>query len=264
MTATAETLYTPAIIRTQDHRYYYEGTEYPGVTSILKVLDKSDGLVPWAARETAKAAVSLAQGVGISNGHGTIVDGLQNLLRTLGPEATIKALTDRSKWTRDEAANLGSEVHHHAEQIATGTPLTAIPERAQSRVKAYSEWWQASGWTLRLAEALVVNPSVGYGGTFDLLARDRDGRTVLADVKTGRSVWREGILQLAAYGMAPLVARPGDARAYPMPIPDRYVILHVTEAGVREIEVSVGQAEKMAFLDCLDLLRWTQSVKGRL
>lgn len=246
---------SPAIIRTQDHRYYYEGAEYPGVTSILKVLDKSDGLVPWAARETAKAAVALTEAHPLA---------LRGLLDTVGSEGAVKALADRSKWTRDEAAHLGSQVHEYAQVLVEGATDIVIPPAAVSRAKAYAEWWDASGWTLRLAEALVVNPSVGYGGTFDLLARDRDGRTVLADVKTGKGVYREAILQLAAYGMAPLVARPGDARAYPMPLPDRYVILHVTEDNVREIEVSVGQAEKMAFLDCLDLLRWTQSVKGRL
>lgn len=254
MTVTAETLFTPAIIRTQDHRYYYEGAEYPGVTSILKVLDKSDGLVPWAAKETAKAAVSLSH-----------TGALDALMLNLGDDAAIKALTDRSKWTRDEAANLGTTVHDYAQQLVEGRLTESdIPEVARTRVASYRKWWEASGWTLRLAEAFVVNPSVGYGGTFDLLAYDADRRTVLADIKTGRGVYREAILQVCALGMAPLVARPGDAVAYPMPLPDRYVILHVTEDNVREIEVSVGQAERMAFLDCLDLLKWTQSVKGRL
>ena len=34
-----------AITRSADHRYTYEGTVYPGVTSILGVLDKSGPLM---------------------------------------------------------------------------------------------------------------------------------------------------------------------------------------------------------------------------
>ena len=77
-----------------------------------------------------------------------------------------------------------------------------------SRVLAYAAWWKASGWRLRLSEAMLVNPMMGYGGTLDLLAYDRDGRTVLADIKTGKGVYQEAVLQLTAYGMAELINRP--------------------------------------------------------
>jgi hypothetical protein len=130
-------------------------------------------------------------------------------------------------------------------------------------VKRYADWWSNSGWSLRLSEAVVVHPDVGYGGTFDLLARDADGRTVLADIKTGKGVYKETILQLTAYGMAPLVSPMGSDTVYPMPIPDRYVVIHVTADKVREVEIAVGQAEGMAFLDCVDLHRWLASVKGK-
>ena len=62
-----------------------------------------------------------------------------------------------------------------------------------SRVLAYAAWWKASGWRLRLSEAMLVNPMMGYGGTLDLLAYDRDGRTVLADIKTGKGVYQEAV-----------------------------------------------------------------------
>ena len=39
----------PAIQRTQDHRYIYQGVTYPGVTKVLGVLDKSGPLMVWAA-----------------------------------------------------------------------------------------------------------------------------------------------------------------------------------------------------------------------
>ena len=104
----------------------------------------------------------------------------------------------------------------------------------------------------------------GYGGTFDLLCYDADGKTVLADLKTGKGVYREAALQLAAYGAAELVSPMGSQDVYPMPVPDRHVVIHVTREGVREIEVAVGSSEFTAWWACLDLYRWTETVKGRL
>ena len=247
-----------AITRSADHRYTYEGVTYPGVTTILRVLDKSDALMSWAARQTAEAALSL------------YADGsLASMLNSVGNDGTIKALTSRSSWQRDEAAQLGTEVHRLADDHINGRGYDpeGRAEPIRKRVEAYADWWQASGWTLRLSEAMVVRPTdgtpiLGWGGTFDLLAKDADGRTVLADIKTGKGVYREAVLQLAAYGLATLVQFT-DGKVYPLPAIDRYVILHVTLDGVREVEVSVGTAEHMAFLACLDLHHWAESMKGK-
>jgi hypothetical protein len=243
----------PAIQRTQDHRYGYNGQWYPGVTDILKVIDKSGALMTWAARQTAEAALAV-------DAEGT---GLRGLRSNVGTPGVIALLTSRANWTRDEAASLGSAVHNLADELVSGRPLSVESPLAHEYAKGYAEWWQASGWRLRLSEAVVVHPDVGYGGTFDLLAYDRDGKTVLADIKTGKAVYKEAILQLTAYGMAPLVQRFGDDKVYPMPLPDRYAVIHVTKDGVREVCIDVGQAERMAFLDCVDLHRWLASVKGK-
>jgi hypothetical protein len=253
----------PAIQRTQDHRYGYNGQWYPGVTEILKVIDKSGALMTWAARQTAEAALSLYDYEGMDREDAAGADGLGALMAVVGREGTVKALTARANWTRDEAASLGSAVHNLADELVSGRPLSVESPLAHEYAKGYADWWAASGWRLRLSEAVVVHPDVGYGGTFDLLAYDRDGRTVLADIKTGKAVYKEAILQLCAYGMAPLVSPMGGDRVYPMPIPDRYAVIHVTKDGVREVCIDVGQAERMAFLDCVDLHRWLASVKGK-
>jgi hypothetical protein len=46
--------------------------------------------------------------------------------------------------------------------------------------------------------------------------------------------------------------------------PDRYAILHVTAAGVKEIEVNVDALDRLAFIDCVGLYAWTLARKGRL
>lgn len=239
-----------AIRRSATHEYTYEGKTYPGVTGILKVLDKSDVLMNWAARNTAEAALSQ-------------LDNLASLRASVGDEGVIKALTSRSAWKRDEAGNLGSTIHEMADLIVRGLPTPAMTPVVHQRVVHYVEWWEASGWKHRLSEAMVVNPELRYGGTFDLLAYDRDGRTVLGDVKSGKGVYIETALQLAGYAMAPLVCPVGSPIAYQMPVPDRYVVLHVTADGVREIEMSVGEAERDAFEACVRLARWNVSMKGK-
>jgi hypothetical protein len=229
------------------------------------MLDKSGPLMSWAARQTAEAAVGLFQ---------TPVDkpggGLGHLLDTVGTEGAIKALTSRSDWKRDEAAKLGTRVHALADDYVNGKGIPdTLPDGERTRIETYAQWWMTSGWKLRLSEAMVVEPTDGpsgyggYGGTFDLLAYDRDGRTVLADVKTGKGVYREAVLQLAAYGMATYVAPANSPTAYPMVEPDRYVILHVTEEGVREVEIAVGQMERVAFLACITLHAWGETMKGK-
>jgi len=245
-----------AISRDANHVYTYDGKRYPGVTTILKVLDKSDALMSWAARQTAEAAV------GMMTGPDPLYWPLATLQNTVGNEGVIKALTARSSWQRDQAAQLGTDVHKMADDHVSGRALPeTLPAAITDRVQAYAAWWAAAGWTLRASEAMLVHQVFGYGGTIDLLCRDRDGRTVLADIKTGKGVYREAILQLTGYGMAELIQT--DAGLFTMPEIDRYVILHVTDKGVREIELSIGTLERIAFGACLDLHQWTESVKGK-
>jgi hypothetical protein len=269
----------PAIQRTQDHRYIYQGVTYPGVTSVLRVLDKSGPLMVWAARETAEAALLLHEGAtfdaSLAAGGDAVynpnvhVSGIDTLMAAVGRDGVKKALTDRANWKRDEAAQLGTDIHKWADDHISGRDPAPLSETAMLYTQHYAEWWSNAGWRLRLSEAVVLSPSVegvhgGYGGTFDLLCYDADGRTVLADIKTGKGVYREAILQLAAYGAAELVSPMGSQSVYPMPAIDRYVVIHVTRDGVREVELSIGSREWTAWWACLDLYAWTETVKGKL
>jgi hypothetical protein len=244
----------PAIVRTADHWYRWtdpvtgERFNMPGVTGLLNTLWKGHALDAWKDRTLAECAVALMH-------EPSILTGLSNA-------QAIAVIMEAVKEPRMVAARLGSEIHGMAEILHRGETPQGTP-LAKSYADTYWRWWEASGWRLRLSEAIVINPSQNYGGTFDLLAYDEDGKTVLADIKTG-GVWREAILQLAAYGLCPLVSPMGSDKVYPMPVPDRYVVLDVKPEGVRPIEVNIGQADLMAWADVLDLYKWQQSVKGKL
>ena len=243
----------PTITRTPDHHYIYEGRTYPGVTSILNVLDKSGPLMAWASRMTAEAAVAM-------------VEALPLLIATSGADGAVKALTARSGWKNEEAKLLGTEVHNLADMLIRGQELPEMSAKARSRVERYEAWWQSAGWTVRATEAMVIDPRVGFGGTMDLLCRDRDGRTVLADIKTGNidyrgQVYDSIVLQLAAYGMAPLIQANG--MVFDMPPIDRYAVVHLTEDACTEVEVNVGDLEREAFGCCLGLSQWKETRKGK-
>jgi hypothetical protein len=249
----------PAIQRSADHFYTYiddHGVRhgpFPGVTGMLEVLGANFSA---ASRYGAKQAATTVADI-LETGS---VDAMWAAQKR---EGFIAGITASAVNHRNERAALGTDVHAMAELVVKGEPTPPMAEATRKRVLHYAEWWKNAGWTLRLAEAMVVFPTHRYGGTFDLLAYDRDGRTVLADVKTGKGVYKEVALQLAAYSLAPIVAPTGSPKAYPMPKVDRHVVLHVTTEGVREVEIAVGTAEHMAWLACVDLHTWAESMKGK-
>jgi hypothetical protein len=265
------------ITRDAAHRYTFEGVQYPGVTSILDVLDKSFPLMTWAARETATAAVNMA-----TREERDALTALDVLILETGKAGAIKALSSRANWTRDEAAQLGTEVHALADKLVRGIPLDFMTPTQRLRVEHYAKWWEqllAGGAKLRLSEAMVCrpndpdNPQSGWGGTFDLLYYDADGCTVLADIKTGgkwgRKAYESEILQVTAYGLAKWVQPAVEnvltetPKVYPMPMPDKYKLIHVTAEGCKPIDVDVTVRERMAFLACLVLYHWVESQKGK-
>jgi hypothetical protein len=245
----------PAIQRTTDHRYTMAGITVDGVTGIIESIGSNfTAASSWGANQTAEAAIRL-------------LPELPKMVETLGELGARKALTERKNWTRDDAAQLGTDVHALAEMLSHGKPLPEMTPRQKVRVEHYARWWESAGLRVRLTEAMVYRPademSAGWGGTFDLLAFDADERTVLADVKTGR-LYPKVACQLAAYGMAKYVQPATATQVYPMPLPDRYMVIHVTEEGCKPIEVSVGSPERMAFLAALEIHQWLKTMKGKL
>lgn len=232
----------PAITRDRWHRYTYQDTTYPGWTSIGKIVDKSDPLMIWAARQAVAGVIDQ-------------IDALPTLLANNSKAEVVKMLASRSAWDRDRAASKGTTVHDHADRIVSGLePVDVKPEHVK-HVAALREWWGSCGWTRRLSEAYVVNTTLGYGGTFDLLARDEEGRTVLADFKTGET-YPEHRLQLLAYGSAEWIAPPDFPVAYRMPKVDRYAVLLAHEDEVETVWVEMDDDDRAAMLACLPLSAW--------
>lgn len=97
---------------------------------------------------------------------------------------------------RDEAADLGSQIHEWCHEIVKGGPIYCHP-----LVVAFSEWFNATVKEVVLAEKPVWSDRYRYAGRPDLVAILKGDRTAptTIDLKATADIWPEMGLQLAAY-----------------------------------------------------------------
>lgn len=175
-----------------------EGRSYPieglgkfwSVTTILGILEKP-ALVQWAANCAVQH----------------ITDHIVELLTS--PKETIRILQEAKtahKAIKDDAADIGTQVHEWIEVWAGNGPLPPVPDNqlVVNGISAFLEW--ASSVELRPVESevRVYHPQYRYAGRFDLIATLRQGkqrkpRTYLLDIKTSSAVYDSMLYQLAGY-----------------------------------------------------------------
>jgi hypothetical protein len=146
-----------------------DGTRVPGVTQVLGRFKESGALINWAYKRGR--------------------DGLD--------------LYD----SRDAAADIGTLAHSMVEHKITGRdPELALADAkpdyaAKARVaySAFETWMQQTNVQPISAETPMVSESLKFGGTPDLVMRLTDGRLALGDIKTSGAVYRDYLVQVAAY-----------------------------------------------------------------
>ncbi len=245
---------TLGVVRTPRHLYYFNGAgPWPGVTTVTDVLDKP-ALLRWHKEQVARAAIVSAERL--------IAD------RQAGNEdaAVAYLLATRNEGT--DGRERGSRIHRGIESILRRAPTEIEPTDA-SAITGARAWLNEHGVRPLEVEAFLINESLGYGGTCDLIA-EIDGQIWLLDWKTSKSVaWPNGKvydemrLQLAAYGNAEFIARPADPERHPLPVIARFGIVHVTAAGTRLYEAEVDGEDWIAFRAALRLYQWRSSRDGR-
>jgi len=113
--------------------------------------------------------------------------------------------------TRDDAAAAGTLAHEYVEAfLRTGArpepPMfdeeLEVERKARKAFERFAVWWPTAGLEVVGLEMPLVDEKFGYGGTIDqLFRRKSDGALILGDLKTGRSVYDESIVQMGAYSM---------------------------------------------------------------
>lgn len=231
--------------RDAKHRYRWEGGAWvPGVTSVIKCLDKSGPLVGWAKRETAACAVRN-------------VDTLAAMVRDGGPDAAQRWLASIPDYQRDTAADLGSRIHVLAEAIAREVEVEATPEELPY-LDAYRAWLASAKPEFINVEFMVYSDSYQYGGTADAVLR-LGGDLWLVDYKTSKGVYAETALQLVAYARGDWAGLPNDSRQFRIPPVTRYGVLHIRPEGAQLVEFYLGPDEWQAFRALREIKGWLDS-----
>ncbi len=138
-----------------------DGTKVPGTTTICNAYKDSGGLIYWAWNQ-----------------------GKQGL---------------DYRETRDKAGDIGTAAHAMVEAHLRGEtiPTPPFPE-AHKAFLAFLEWERQNKIEIVEQEIQLVSEEFRYGGTLDAVGLV-DGKHVLLDWKTSKGVYKNYLLQLAAY-----------------------------------------------------------------
>jgi len=227
------------------YRHPETGELVPSVTTILRVIDKP-ALVGWAARETAGAAWDQRFALARIDDRDAAVDLLKNARFRTGRRAMLK----------------GSTIHAVAEALSTDAPLPDYGEDEAPYVDAFVSFVSTFAPRFELVEGTVFSDTCDYAGTFDFLARI-DGFLVLGDHKTGKGIYPEVALQLAALRYADRVWNRETGELTPMPKVDGCVAVHLQAGDFRVVEVKADEDAFAAFVAARELWPWAREDGGQ-
>lgn len=148
-----------------------DGTKVVGVTTVLSRWKESGGLLQWAFKQGQTGAKSLYE-------------------------------------KRDEAADIGTLAHAMAERhLKGGDPEGALAgapeehkEKARNAYLQFVRWLENQRAEVISAEEPLVSETMRVGGTPDFVMRMPSGKLAMGDIKTSNVIYRDNVLQVAAYG----------------------------------------------------------------
>lgn len=170
------------------------GVRIPGTTTIIGRYKESGPLLWWAFGQGRAAE---RRGIW-EQAKGVMPRAYKKLFGTEEPDA-IYNLYDK----RDEAADIGTEVHELVERHIRGEidlrsgELRRRPE-IQSGVDAYLQWESMTQLEIVEQEMELVSEQYQFGGSPDAIGRI-NGELCLIDWKTSKGVYPDFLIQLAAY-----------------------------------------------------------------
>lgn len=240
--------------------YSWRGENYWSVTTLIGGGMPKPALLPWGIRATAEGVVRqrgiLAEMLKACETPDACARG-----EFCGPcDQTIRWAKSLPYSQRDRAADLGTQIHEWIEAHRLGKPMPKVPAEVKQYLRVFERFVTDFEPDYQMVEASVYNRSQHYAGTLDAIVRlqlplsERPGQYVL-DAKTGKGVYPEVGLQLAAYRFAEFVG-VADGSEQQMPPTDGGLCLHLTPAGYRLIEVRCDEEVFRAFLYCREVFRF--------
>lgn len=228
-------------------RFYRWGDrDLPSVTTIRRLAGMPFNLHAWSVSKVVTRAIEQHDELTRMLTRPEI-PGEKGLIRPRRPREVV--LTENrnkeaARWLRaaateerDRAAQLGTTVHDAA---TGGKALADVEPAARARLRQFQHWHSESGARIVAVEKQVFNLTLGYAGTFDILAILPDKRVALIDIKTGKGTYMEHALQLQYYSMAEFIGEDNviDERlTRGLKAVTTMAVLHLTDSGWKWQEV---------------------------
>jgi hypothetical protein len=243
--------------------YTWRNDNYWSVTTILGGGLPKPALLPWGIKSVAEGAVTkrniLLEMLGECKTPKVCQEG--NFCEAC--DQTVRWLKSTPYAHRDRAADLGTFVHSAAEAYVLKKPFPTWPPLVAARMEAFEQFLTDYQPVYEATEASVYNRTEKYAGTLDGIATIA-GRKILLDTKTGKGVYPEVGLQLAAYRYAEFIGLP-DGSEEPMHEVQGAAVLHLPESGGYQlIEVLADQAVFRAFLYVRECFRFQEQLSKEI
>lgn len=210
------------------------GVKVPGVTTLISNGLPKPALIEWAADAVAAHAID----------H-------WDEIAALPLSERMKRLKKAHRAVSSAAAIRGTKLHALATALVAGDEVT-VPDESAALVDSYVQFlddWDPAPVT---TEAPCVSYRHGYAGTLDLIADLPGIGRALLDIKTGKAVYGDVALQLAAYRYADVYQgdkQPdGTVPEFAMPEVQFVGVVHVRDDGYDVVPVEAGPAEHRDFL----------------
>lgn len=208
-------------------------TLVPSVTNVIGTLDKP-AIGRWAAKVVAEQAVALA-----------------GSLANLDPHEAVDMLKSSPWRNSTRAASRGTSIHEVLERLTLGEDAPALTGPAaeyQTGIDLFLAEHEIEPWHTEISMF-----GQGYAGTADLIGVV-DGKAAVLDYKSGKGLYDEVSLQLAALRACDVMVVDGEIVDVPpteigvavLIKPDGYLIKQVDDL----------DACYRAFMSLLDVWRW--------
>lgn len=216
------------------------GEAVNSVTTIIKAGIPQPWMGPWAAKMAALHVIDNWKRLGNSSNY-----------------QIIQELKEAHINYAEEKADIGDVVHDLVDHWCTGRPYTP-PREVKGYVDQFIKFLTEKRPRFIENEVTVWSDRYGYAGTADFIM-EIDGKKLLADLKTGKSLHPEIGLQLSALAHADFIVRV-DGTQVPIPRVDGLAGLHLRPRSWKLVEVKESESCFETFLAARDIMRWTVEV----
>jgi len=173
--------------RPYDKRYRYKvnGETKRGVTTLISARFGKNGLMGWAKKLPITALEWQLESEGKSK------DYIFNFVSNLQKKVAELEIKD---------ANTGTLMHSYCEDYINGKKV--VPPTTEPLITMFgkfTKWWDSKGYKVLATEQTCYSQDLDVCGTFDVIVKDKKGKTILLDFKTSKAFYPDQPIQIATY-----------------------------------------------------------------